>query len=106
MLVLNRKQLNMKYLSILLLLLSLFKVYKFFFKISTLCLRSYFFKLLPKLKNKTLDTAELYKKTAHCKNSDRPYSLDELCDLHKMKLTDRHTALGDAYLTAILFLKI
>lgn len=61
---------------------------------------------LPKLKNKTLDTAELYKKTAHCKNSDRPYSLDELCDLHKMKLTDRHTALGDAYLTAILFLKI
>ncbi|MGB5383493.1 MAG: 3'-5' exonuclease [Lutimonas sp.] len=61
---------------------------------------------LPKLKNKTLDTAELFKKTPDCKNRDKPYSLDELCTLHKMKLTDRHTALGDAYLTAILFLKI
>lgn len=61
---------------------------------------------LPKLKNTTLDTAELYKKTANCKNHDQPYSLDELCVLYKIKLTDRHTALGDAYLTAILFLKI
>lgn len=64
---------------------------------------------LPKLKNKTLDTSVLFKKTKHQVYSDvynKVFSLDEICEELKVKKKDRHTAYGDAYITAIAFFKI
>lgn len=64
---------------------------------------------LPELKNKTLDTAVLYKKTLLISNlleRKETYSLDELADKFDISKKDRHTAMGDAYITAIAFLKI
>ena len=64
---------------------------------------------LPKLENKTLDTAHLYKKTLlHSPLLVRKesYSLDDLADKFDISKKDRHTAIGDAYITAIAFLKI
>lgn len=64
---------------------------------------------LPLLKNKTLDTASLYKKTILISNlieRKDTYTLDELADKFDISKKDRHTALGDAYITAIAFLKI
>ncbi|HKO77072.1 MAG TPA: 3'-5' exonuclease [Flavobacterium sp.] len=64
---------------------------------------------LPLLTNKTLDTAFLYKKTLIMSNLlDRKekYALDDLADKFDISKKDRHTAMGDAYITAIAFLKI
>lgn len=64
---------------------------------------------LPKLKNKTLDTSKLYFKTlsrTKQKESGRHSSLDELAKIYTISKKDRHTALGDAYITAISFLRI
>ncbi|MCL5244996.1 3'-5' exonuclease [Cellulophaga sp. 20_2_10] len=64
---------------------------------------------LPKLKNKILDTSTLYKKTLIRSNllvKKEHYSLDELAEKFNLSVKDRHTALGDAYITAIAFLKI
>ena len=64
---------------------------------------------LPRLKNKTFDTAILYKKTLlNSPLLDRKdsYSLDDLADKFDISKKDRHTAMGDAYITAIAFLKI
>ncbi|MDI6031586.1 3'-5' exonuclease [Flavobacterium sp. LB2P84] len=64
---------------------------------------------LPELKNRTLDTAVLYKKTLLVSNlleRKESYSLDELADKFDISKKDRHTAMGDAYITAIAFLKI
>ena len=63
----------------------------------------------PKLKNKTLDTAHLYKKTllySPLLIRQENYTLDELADKFDISKKDRHTAMGDAYITAIAFLKI
>ncbi|MAZ25952.1 MAG: DNA polymerase III subunit epsilon [Cytophagaceae bacterium] len=63
----------------------------------------------PRLKNKLLDTGLLYKNSIHevnLLNKDKVYSLDELCDEMKISMEDRHTAAGDAYITALAFLKI
>lgn len=64
---------------------------------------------LPKLTNKTLDTAFLYKKTllkSYLIERKENYSLDDLADQFDISKKDRHTAMGDAYITAIAFLKI
>jgi len=64
---------------------------------------------LPLLKNKTLDTALLYKKTLIVSNlleRKDHYALDDLADKFDISKKDRHTAMGDAYITAIAFLKI
>lgn len=64
---------------------------------------------LPHLNNKTLDTAYLYKKTliqSHLFERKDHYTLDDLADKFDISKKDRHTALGDAYITAIAFLKI
>jgi len=64
---------------------------------------------LPKLKNKVLDTATLFKSTKHEVYHDvinKHFSLDEVCDELKIGKKDRHTAHGDAFITAIVFLRI
>lgn len=59
---------------------------------------------LPKLKNKTIDTGILYKKLEGKK--DGHFNLDVLCKEFNIPRHDRHTAAGDAFITALLFLKI
>lgn len=64
---------------------------------------------LPEIKNRTLDTATLYKKTLIVSNLlevKENYTLDDLADKFDISKKDRHTAMGDAYITAIAFLKI
>ncbi|MDR7210893.1 3'-5' exonuclease [Flavobacterium piscis] len=64
---------------------------------------------LPELKNKALDTGVLYKRTlikSHLFERKDHYTLDDLADKFDISKKDRHTALGDAYITAIAFLKI
>ena len=63
----------------------------------------------PKLKNKFTDTGVLYKRTVHLvniTNPDKVYTLDDLCEGLNISRTDRHKAMGDAYITALAFLKI
>jgi DNA polymerase III subunit epsilon len=63
----------------------------------------------PLLTNMTLDTASLYKRTlikSHLFERKDHYTLDDLADKFDISKKDRHTALGDAYITAIAFLKI
>ncbi|SNR66089.1 DNA polymerase-3 subunit epsilon [Maribacter sedimenticola] len=64
---------------------------------------------LPNLKNKVLDTGVLYKRTLIKTYLIQPktnYTLDELAEKFSISKKDRHTALGDAYITAVAFLKI
>ena len=64
---------------------------------------------LPHLTNKMLDTALLYKRTLIISNlleRKEKYALDDLADKFDISKKDRHTAMGDAYITAIAFLKI
>jgi len=64
---------------------------------------------LPKLKNRVLDTGILYRKTRIISNfidQHKTYSLDEVALAYNIDLKDRHTAIGDAFITAIAFLKI
>ena len=64
---------------------------------------------LPRLTNKTLDTAHLYKKTllySPLLVRKDSYTLDDLADKFDISKKDRHTAMGDALITAIAFLKI
>jgi DNA polymerase-3 subunit epsilon len=64
---------------------------------------------LGKLKNKVIDTGVLYKKLQHPINRmsmQHGYSLDQLSEALKIPLYDRHTASGDAMITALAFIKI
>lgn len=64
---------------------------------------------LGKLKNEVLDTGILFKQSKHIVNiidANKKYSLDEIAKELKITAKDRHTAAGDAYITAIAFLKI
>ncbi|WP_299894703.1 3'-5' exonuclease [uncultured Aquimarina sp.] len=62
------------------------------------------------LKNRFLDTGVLFRKTKHQiysrERKYNHYTLDELCDDLKISKSDRHTAAGDAFITALAFLKI
>mgnify|MGYP001824392553 CR=1 FL=1 len=63
---------------------------------------------LGKLKNEFIDTGVLYKKSKHIiyQENLKHYSLDDLCEELNVPKADRHTASGDALITAIVFLKI
>jgi len=61
--------------------------------------------------NRCIDTARMAVRLEHPnKNPEeinwKEYSLDALCDRYNIRRTDRHTAAGDAYITAQLFLKL
>ena len=58
-----------------------------------------------KLKNKSLDTDAMFQKYKHLPHEEHR-SLDALCQYFKIPMHDRHTAAGDAYLTALVFLKL
>ncbi|AOW19276.1 3'-5' exonuclease [Urechidicola croceus] len=62
---------------------------------------------LGKLKNKLLDTGTLYQKSKHLvyRENQKNYSLDDLCEELNVSKNDRHTASGDALITAVVFLK-
>ncbi|MDP5044073.1 MAG: exonuclease domain-containing protein [Leeuwenhoekiella sp.] len=63
----------------------------------------------PKLKNRFTDTGILFKRSVHLvniTNPDKIYSLDELCEELNISKNDRHKAMGDAFITALAFLKI
>ena len=64
---------------------------------------------LPKLKNNFLDTGTLYKKSRIRSNlikQENNYSLDAIAEKLSITIQDRHTAIGDAYITALIFLKL
>ncbi|TXE11844.1 3'-5' exonuclease [Seonamhaeicola algicola] len=62
---------------------------------------------LGKLKNEFIDTGVLFKKSKHIiyQNDLKNYSLDELATELNVPIADRHTASGDALITAMVFLK-
>ncbi len=63
---------------------------------------------LGKLKNQFIDTASLYNRSLHLVYRDnvKPHSLDFLSSELNVPTVDRHTATGDALITALVFLKI
>ncbi|RZJ71172.1 MAG: 3'-5' exonuclease [Flavobacterium sp.] len=60
---------------------------------------------LGRLKNPVMDTNTLFQRWKDYPE-DRQATLDELCDVLKVRKSDRHTASGNAYITAIVFLKL
>ena len=60
------------------------------------------------LRNQVIDTAELAKRLrpAGYWSPKNDYSLDALAKRYRIPLSDRHTALGDCYITAVLWLKL
>ena len=63
---------------------------------------------LGRLQNKHLDTSTLFKSSKHLVYQDhlKNYTLDDLCEELKVEKNERHTAIGDALITAIIFQKI
>ncbi len=58
------------------------------------------------IKSKQLDTNFIHKKISTEDWFKKLHSLDELCETYNVKMHDRHTASGDALLTALIFLKM
>lgn len=60
------------------------------------------------LVNRTVDTAQLAKRLRPSGywTPQGEYSLDTLAKRYRIPLSDRHTALGDCYITAVLWLKL
>lgn len=61
---------------------------------------------LPKLKNKYIDTAQLFERVIPANRHPKQLDLDHLAQFFKIPLHDRHTANGDAYITALIFIKL
>ncbi|HLT52691.1 MAG TPA: 3'-5' exonuclease [Flavobacteriaceae bacterium] len=64
---------------------------------------------LPLLQNKILDTSVLYRHSRIKSNlidKSKHYTLDELAENLAIELYNRHTAVGDAYTTALIFMKL
>jgi DNA polymerase-3 subunit epsilon len=67
---------------------------------------------ITQLKNPVIDTYHLAVRLEHGPLHElssirkEEYSLDALCKRYHLSLDDRHTAAGDAFLTAQLFLKL
>ena len=64
---------------------------------------------LDKLKNEFIDTGVLYNKSKHIiykESLQEHYTLDDLCRELNVPKVDRHTASGDALITAFVFLKV
>lgn len=61
-----------------------------------------------KLQNKVLDTGVLAKRIADHPKLSRSgaFGLDQLCDQYRIPQNDRHTAPGDAFITALLLMKL
>jgi DNA polymerase-3 subunit epsilon len=62
-----------------------------------------------KLRNRTLDTARMARRLdGNLREAaiGQPYALDKMCERFQIPAHDRHNAAGDAYITAILFLKL
>ena len=60
---------------------------------------------LGKLKNRSIDTDKMYQKFKGLQQ-DQHSGLDELCGIFKIQKSDRHTAIGDAYITALIYLRL
>lgn len=60
---------------------------------------------LGRIKNSFMDTNVLYQKWKGLAD-DTQSSLDEVCDALKIRKNERHTASGNAYITALIFLKL
>jgi DNA polymerase-3 subunit epsilon len=60
---------------------------------------------LPKLKNRVQDTNDLYSRYKGVDQSMHK-SLDQLCEEFNIPTKDRHTALGDAFLTAQVYQRL
>jgi len=60
---------------------------------------------LPKLKNKRIDTDALYQRYKSYPEEQHT-SLDSICEEFSIPKSERHTAIGDAYLTALVYLKL
>ena len=63
---------------------------------------------LPKLKNKVIDTVDLYAKTrikSNIINTSKGNTLDDIAEAYSLDLSDRHTASGDALIAALIFIK-
>lgn len=58
-----------------------------------------------KLRNEALDVEVMYQKWQQLAE-DKQLSIDELATTFKISKSDRHTASGDAYITALIFLKL
>jgi DNA polymerase-3 subunit epsilon len=66
---------------------------------------------LPPLQNRMIDTNHLKNRIEnsplfHFSNSEKAYSLDEICKEYDIQTHHRHTAAGDAFLTALAFIKM
>lgn len=60
---------------------------------------------LGKIKNPVMDTNILYQKLEDYPEN-HTVSLDELCEAMHVRKSDRHTVAGNAYITALIFLKL
>lgn len=60
---------------------------------------------LGKLKNDVIDINVMHQRLKNL-SEDQHHTLDQLCDLYKVRKNSRSTASGDAYTSALVFLKL